>query len=376
MIIRDFENILESRISNPLNFVQVLIGPRQVGKTTGVSRIFEKYSFPKHFATADSPSPYGYEWLNTQWNIAREMGSDTLLVIDEIQKVDNWPETCKLLFDQDRPKKNLKVILLGSASLSIQEGLISSFAGRFELIHAPHWSYEECKNAFNWDLNTYLKFGGYPAAADLINEPARWQSYVLNSIIEPVLGRDISGIVRINNPALFRQAFRLAMSYPAQVISYQKLLGQLQDKGNAATIKHYLELIEGAYLLKKLEKFSGSTVMSSSSSPKLLSLAPALSNAYIDDLTKLSNPDWLGHIFECVVGASLLKLPGKLYYWSYGDYEVDFIRVVDNKVIAYEVKSGLTHKAKSLQVFKKKYPDAEIKIIDKDSFFKLANSNI
>lgn len=367
-IIREFQSILTKRLAEDLNFIQVIIGPRQVGKTTGVKNIFQNYVGPKLFANADSPVPYNSDWLETQWKKAIELGKNTLLVIDEIQKVNGWAEICKFLFDQNREKKELKVILLGSASLSIQEGLSNSLTGRFELIKVPHWNLNESITAFSWNLETFLKYGGYPAASELIPDETRWQSFIRDSIIEPVLGRDISGLVRINKPALFRQTFKLVMQYPAQVVSYQKLLGQLQDRGNATTIKHYLELIEGAFLIKRLEKFSGSKLSSTSSSPKILPLAPALSNAFVDDLSKLTDPQWMGRIFESFIGTRLLNLPGTLYYWSEGNYEVDFVRVVDGEVTAYEVKSGLKYKTKSLEVFKKLYPKAKIEIIDQNNF--------
>jgi len=290
-----------------------------------------------------------------------------LLVIDEVQKVLGWAETCKALFDSIRPSRALNVVVLGSASFSIQEGLSSALAGRFELIKVPHWSYAECANAFSWDFDTYLKFGGYPAAAELLPDIARWQNFMRDSIIEPVLGRDISGLVRINKPALFRQTVRLAMLYPAQVLSYQKILGQLQEHGNAATVKNYLELIEAAFLLTRLEKFSGSPLTASHSSPKLIPLAPALCNALVDDIAVLDNPVWLGHLFEAAVAQRLLRLPGRVFYWSEGNYEVDFVRLVNQKVIAYEVKSGLTHRSKSLEVFKRRYPKATIEFVSRDN---------
>ena len=364
---RDFEGILLERLKEKLNFIQVLIGPRQVGKTTGVKNIFSKFKGPKHFASADSPIPYPAEWISSQWKTARALGPGTLLVIDEIQKVSGWAETCKLLFDEDRPRRDLKIVLLGSASLSLQDGLTASLSGRFELIKATHWSPSEFKKAFNWNLDKFLSFGGYPAAAELTSDFERWRSFIRDSIIEPVLGRDISGLVNIGKPALFRQTFQLSMGYPAQVVSYSKLLGQLQDRGNAATIKHYLELFEGAFLIRRLEKFSVSKVSAVSSSPKIIPLAPALVNGFIDSASTLKDASWRGRLFESMVISQLIKLPGTFYYWSEGNHEVDLVRVIDKKVIAYEIKSGLSFKAKSLEIFKARNPKVEIRILDRET---------
>lgn len=364
VITRQFQSILARRLSESLNFIQVVVGPRQIGKTTGVRSIFDSYPGPKHFVSADSPVPFSSDWLRTQWSIARGLGPDALLVIDEVQKVDGWAEVCKRLFDEHRSKRELKVVLLGSASLSIKDGLASALAGRFELIQVPHWSYAEMREAFGFDLDTFISFGGYPGAAELLPDFRRWQSYIRDSVIEPVLGRDISGLVRINKPALFRQSFRLAMLYPAQIISYQKLLGQLQDRGNAATVKHYLELFESAFLLKLIPKFSNSPLAVSKSSPKILPLAPALCNAFVEGPEMAQQPTWRGRVFESVIGAALLKLPGELFYWSHGNYEVDFVRVCNNEIIAYEVKSKLMERTESIRQFRKFYPDAKVEIIE------------
>lgn len=361
---RDFQGALQARLSEQLNFIQVVVGPRQVGKTTGVRQIFEEYSGPKHFVSADSPTPLSAEWLSSQWQTARALGDDPLLVVDEVQKVAGWGEVCKLLFDQHRAKRSLKVVLLGSASLALQEGMSTSLAGRFEIIPVHHWTPTEMRQAFKWDLEQYISFGGYPAAAELIGDFERWRSFVRDSIIEPVLGRDISGLTRIAKPSLFRQTFRIAMGYPSQVISYQKLMGSLQEGGNAATIKHYLELFQAAYLVRLLEKFSGSRLRAATSSPKILPLAPALCNAMLDRESILRDDAWRGRLFESVVGAYLSKLPGRLFYWSEGNYEVDFVREVDGEVIAYEVKYGLKQKTKSLATFKRRFPEAKTEVID------------
>jgi len=243
---RNFTSILEQRLQEDLNFIQVVLGPRQVGKTTGLQQIVELWQGPSLMISADeliTPTP---DWLQLNWERARNKGPGTLFVIDEIQKIPDWSTVVKYLFDQDRSTRHLKIVLLGSASLGLQRGLAESLAGRYEVIPAHHWNLDECKRAFGWDVEDFLKFGGYPAAAELAENVGRWQSYIRDSIIEPVLIRDILGLTSVNKPALFRQTFELAMSYPAQEISYQKLLGQLQESGNVTTIKHYLELFEGA----------------------------------------------------------------------------------------------------------------------------------
>ena len=300
-ITRDFTNTLRARLTENLNFMQVVIGPRQVGKTTGLEQIISRWHGSSLMVTADELTTPNREWLSLQWQRAEQKGPGTLLVIDEVQKIPQWSDVVKYLFDRDR--RRLKVVLLGSASLSLQRGLSESLAGRFELIHANHWNLRECQIAFGWSLVEYLKFGGYPAAGELIGDIPRWRNFIRNSIVEPVLFKDILGLSSVAKPALFRQTFELAMAYPAREISLQKMLGQLQESGNVTTIKHYLELLEGAFLIKTLQKYTGSEVKKRASSPKIVPLNSGLVHAFQNPGDVDSKPEWRGRIFEAAVGA-------------------------------------------------------------------------
>jgi predicted AAA+ superfamily ATPase len=355
------KQILHQRLeeSNPL--IQVLIGPRQVGKTTIAKALFDPWSQAKIMVTADSPSPPDWHWVEFHWQQARLQGKKTLLIIDEIQKVLGWSEVVKKLFDEDRDHRDLRILFLGSSSLDIQHGLSESLAGRFELLKARHWSYADCHLAFDWDFQTYLKFGGYPGASKFISDEERWRDYILHSIIEPVLSKDILGQVRIAKPALFRQCFELCMNYPAQEISLQKLLGQLQDKGNAETIKNYLEFLEKSFLIKIISKYSGSKIVTRTSSPKIIVLNTALVNAYHTGKQVGENPEWQGHLFESLMGAYLACIPhNQLYYWREKNLEVDYVIKTPNGLRAIEIKSGRKKNTTAgLQAFAQKYPKAK-----------------
>jgi uncharacterized protein len=361
---RNFTRILEKRLREKLNFIQVVLGPRQVGKTTGLQQIVRAWQGPALMVSADEVITPSTDWLKLHWEKARNLGTDALLVIDEVQKIPNWSSAIKYLFDQDRAARKLKVVLLGSASLTLQKGLGESLAGRYEVIPANHWGLDECKQAFKWNLEDFLKFGGYPAAAELSEDIDRWQNYVRNSIIEPVLIKDILGLTTVNKPALFRQTFELAMSYPAQEISLQKLLGQLQESGNVTTIKHYLELFEGAFLLKTLQKYTGSEIRKRGSSPKIIPLNMALCHAFRSPTLIDSNPVWRGRIFEAAVGAALSKTKGKIFYWREGRYEVDFVWELEGQLYALEIKSGRKRSSKGLEKFIQRYSKSIPVVID------------
>jgi len=361
---RNFTGILEERLREDLNFIQVVLGPRQVGKTTGLQQIVKSWQGPSLMISADELITPTTGWLQLNWERAKNLGTSALFVIDEIQKIPDWSTVVKYLFDQDRAAQKLKIVLLGSASLGLQRGLAESLAGRYEIIPAHHWNLDECSRAFGWNVEDFLKFGGYPAAAQLTRDVERWQNYIRNSIIEPVLIRDILGLTSVNKPALFRQTFELAMSYPAQEISYQKLLGQLQESGNVTTIKHYLELFEGAFLLKTLQKYSGSEVRKRGSSPKIIPLNTALCHGFRSPLAIDDDPDWRGRIFEAAVGAALCRTKGKLFYWRQGKFEVDFVLELEGKIYAIEVKSGRKRSYRGLEKFLMQYPGSIPLLID------------
>ncbi len=371
---RSYEQILTERLKEKTPLIQVLIGPRQVGKSTAAQAIFEQWKGPKLMISADGPTPPTAEWIRWNWEKAASLGPNTLFIIDEVQKVVGWSEQIKIFFDKERGKGNLKILLLGSSSLYLNKGLTESLAGRFELVNASHWTFKECKEYFKWDLNKYLCYGGYPGAAEFAGDFSRWKNYILNSIIEPVLSRDILGSQMVANPALFRQTFEMIMGYPAQVVSLQKLLGQVQGRGNAATIKHYLSLFEKCFLILCLEKYSGSHLKTKASSPKIVILNPALVSAYQPEGRLLSDSNWYGRVFESLVGAHLSwKMGGELYYWKKGNFEVDYVIKTPGKTVAIEIKSGERKNGRGLTEFSKDYSSVKCELWDKEECLKFLN---
>jgi predicted AAA+ superfamily ATPase len=346
-------HILLKRIQEPRRFVQVLAGPRQVGKTTIARQVMEAVSIPVHFATADEPTLRDRTWITQQWDIARlkingkNKKKGALLILDETQKVTEWSEIIKRLWDEDTHSGlPLKVVLLGSSPLLIQRGLTESLAGRFEIIPVTHWSYAEMRDAFSWNLEQYILYGGYPGAAGLIDEHERWTRYIIDSLIETTISRDILLLTRVDKPALLRRLFQLCCDYSGQVLSYQKMLGQLHDAGNTTTLAHYLDLLNGAGLISGLSKFSGKRVKQRSSSPKIQVLNTALMSAssHLSLEAARQDRDYWGRFIESAVGAHLVNsIRGKnieVFYWLERNHEVDFVLRTGSNLVAIEVKSG------------------------------------
>jgi predicted AAA+ superfamily ATPase len=343
---------LLNRLAEPRRFMQVVAGPRQVGKTTLVSHVAEKAGLPHIFASADQPTLRATDWIEVQWEAARTRlqgaGSrGALLVLDEVQKVPDWSEAVKRLWDADtRARRPLKVVLLGSAPLLIQQGMTESLAGRFEVIHLPHWSLAEMRRAFKWSPEQYIFYGGYPGSAPLVSQPARWARYVRDSLIETTIARDVLLLSRVDKPALLRRLFELGCMYSGQILSYTKMVGQLQDAGNTTTLAHYLDLLAGAGMLVGLQKYSGSNVRQRGSIPKLQVLNTALMTAqvHVGYGAARRDPELWGRIVESAVGAHLANAAAagvcELFYWRERNHEVDFVARVGRTVTAIEVKSG------------------------------------
>jgi predicted AAA+ superfamily ATPase len=344
--------ILARRLAEPRRFIQVVAGPRQVGKTTLVQQVTEASDLIVRFASADEPTLRGREWVEQQWEAARLAARaagrrGALLVLDEIQKIPAWSETVKRLWDEDtRARVTLKAVLLGSAPLLIQRGLTESLAGRFEVLHLPHWTFAEMRAAFRVSLDQYLFYGAYPGAASLAGEDERWARYVKDALIETTLSRDVLLLTRVDKPALLRRLFELGCRYSGQVLSYTKMLGQLQDAGNATTLAHYLDLLAGAGMLTGLQKYAGEAVRQRGSSPKLQVLNTALLTAPSGLTFKEARADaeFWGRLTESAVGAHLANAAATgvcdLFYWRDRNREVDFVVRAGRMLTAFEVKSG------------------------------------
>lgn len=359
------------RLAETPNRIIAVFGPRQTGKTTIVRQALNQIEQTNLYLTVDEPdSPRllptsepdepeaalqpqvrDIEWLVRHWEIARRQTLDSpnrgfVLVIDEIQTIPNWSSAVKGLWDADRARGlPMHVVILGSSPLLMQSGLSESLAGRFETLLVTHWSFPEMSSAFGFDLEEYLYFGGYPGAARYIQNPDRWREYVLHALVEPNIERDIVQMTRVEKPALLKRLFELGAAYSGQILSYNKMIGHLQDAGNTTTLARYLDLLSKAGLLTGLTKYAGQPFRRRNSSPKLNVLNTALMTAGSGYSFSEANADrtlW-GRIVGSSVGAHLFNSATsdiKLHYWRENSYEVDFVLQRGPRLVAIEVKSG------------------------------------
>ena len=365
---------LRKRLHANPNLLQVVVGPRQVGKTTALEQVIEGWSGGAHYATADLPAPPDAAWIQAQWAVARQQTQkrrgSALLVLDEIQKVARWSEVVKAELDDDRRhRRPLRVVVLGSAALSVARGASESLAGRFETHFVPHWSAPECQRAFRWDLDRWLYFGGYPSAAPLTKSHARWADYVRGALMEPVVTRDVLQLAQVAKPALLRRLLMAATAAPAEVVSLTKLLGQLQDAGNVVTLAHYLELLGASFVVSGLQRWSPERARLRASPPKLVFWSNTFVTASAAESFReaRARPERWGRLVENAVGAQLLVAARhhgfQLWYWRDGNDEVDYVVEHGRRVWAIEVKSGRPRAASGLAAFTRRYPAARAVVV-------------
>lgn len=371
--------ILKNRLEEKTNHIQILSGTRQVGKTTLVEQLLQYIESPYQFSTADNIPSSDSNWISTQWETARIKLKTTgaaavLLVIDEVQKIAKWSDAVKKEWDEDRRKNiNVKVILLGSSALLIDKGLTESLTGRFEIIFLPHWDYTEMHEAFGFTEEQYLYFGSYPGSAGLINDEKRWKDYILNSIIETTISKDIVMLTNIQKPALLKNLFEVACMYSSQILSYTKIIGNLSDKGNTVTLAHYQFLLEKIWFISGLQKYSGSKISVRNSIPKWNVYNNAFFNVYSNLSIKDCEPGSAiyGRMVESAIGSYLLNQCRinniSLYYWRDGNIEVDFILKKGSKLISLEVKSGTTKHNKGLSEFAGRFKTFKTIVISNDT---------
>lgn len=364
---RPYYTTVLQRINEQRSKLQVIVGPRQVGKSTLIGQVLEECEIPHESYSSDDVTGVTADWLSQLWESQRlkmEAHSETkrLLVIDEVQKINNWSETVKAEWDRDtREKRELIVVLLGSSRMLIEKGLTESLAGRFELIRMPHWTYPEMRDCFGWSIPQYVFYGGYPGASQYVGDEKRWRTYVKDSLIEPSISKDALLNTKITKPQLLRQLFELGCSYSGEILSLTKMIAQLQDAGNVTTLAGYLHLLDECGLLCGLQKYAEDKARKYNSIPKYQVYNSALRSVFCDESFDevIEDPKIWGRYVESAIGAHLISQAAivgySVYYWREKNEEVDFILVRNRKKIAIEVKSGRRTTNKGLSTFAESY---------------------
>ena len=360
-------SVLESRMAESRRTIHVVMGPRQVGKSTMIDQFVEHTSVPYSLFSADGVGKTNTDWISEKWYEVRTKmmlhgENEHILIIDEIQKIAGWSETVKKEWDQDtRDKRNLKVILLGSSRLLIQKGLEESLEGRYETLKMGYWEWEEMREAFGFTMEQFIYFGGFPGLAPYINDEDRWRRMMEDSIISPILNRDILDIEEIRNPSLLRQVFEIGSMYSAQELSLNKMQGVV-NSGTVPTISSYLRILDETMLVKPLYKYDNSTIKTRNSVPKMQAYNNAFRNSYCQHTFEeavMNKVEW-GRQVESAVGAYLAGrsvIDGfQLLFWrDEKKNECDYVLKKGESLIAIEVKSGHADNIEGYLAFKNRF---------------------
>lgn len=374
---RVYYHRIKGRLEEPRKFIQIVMGPRQVGKTTVVKQVVQSLKIPVLMFSADNVPDSSQGWIADCWENARrkiqtENLSECVLIIDEVQKIKGWSEAVKSLWDEDSWNDTpLKVLLLGSSRVLLEKGLSDSLAGRFETIKMSHWSFDEMREAFGFTLEQYIYFGGYPATAGLIADDERWREYIRSSIADASINKDILMNTVVSKPALLRQTFELAVAYSGEIVSYNKMIGQLQDAGNTTTLSSYLRLLSDSGLVCGLQKYAGDMARQRASIPKFQVYNNALRNVNSEHTFEGAVRDtkvW-GRLFESAVGAHIVNKAFEnqmdVFYWRDGNLEVDFVVRWRGRLLAIEVKSNNDKNTQGLAVFRERYKPYDAFVVGK-----------
>lgn len=375
---RPVYNVIKERMSEPRRFIQVVMGPRQVGKSTTVLQVLRDMGTPYFYYSADSVPASDSDWIKTCWTSARlkldvEKSGQVILAIDEVQKIRNWSEYVKREWDSDTYSDvNIKVILLGSSRVMISRGLSESLFGRYEEIRMGHWSYAEMRDAFGFTLPQFVYFGGYPGAATLVGNEMRWRDYIHAAVIDATINKDILVDTPVGKPALLRQTFELSSAYSGRLLSLTKMLGQLQDAGNTVTLTGYLNLLGDSGLVSALGKYSADVARRRASIPKYQVYNNALLGVFCDASFRQATVDsrlW-GHMLESAIGTHIINESFvhrfDVFYWREDNFEVDFVLRHNNRIVAIEVKSNNEGYTKSLGEFSNRFHPDRAFIVGRD----------
>lgn len=367
---RACRELLLQRLAEPApSRIQLLAGPRQVGKTTLLLELAEKLGSVAIYVAADGPEaslPGFWERLWARAESCAKADGRAVVLLDEAHVLHDWATRLKGEWDRLRRRRlAVQIVATGSSALHLGLGSRESLAGRFERIVLSHWSAASLVDVFHVDpgdaAEMLVRMGAYPGAFAYRDDLDRWAAYVRDAILEPAIGRDLLALAPVRKPALLRQVFAVCASSPAQIVSLQKIQGQLQDPGAIETVAHYLALLEEAFLVAPLVKHSLKTARRRAAPPKLVTL----SNAFLAITHPHGMPDRereparFGMWVENACLAFAWNAGQRVSYWREEPFEVDAVIEGNWGKWAVEIKTGAVSPAdlRGLTEFTRRYTD-------------------
>jgi len=371
------ERILKNTLIDQFNSGKaiVLIGPRQVGKSTLIGDILRQKDFL--FLDGDDFSVQQQLSQPNKAYLLRLIGDKKIVFIDEAQRIKNIGITSKIIIDQF---KDVQLILSGSSAFELNNEINEPLTGRKWEYNMYPISFEELETTIGFSdatkqLEERIIFGMYP---DVLNQRGQ-EREVLENLINSYLYKDIlilSGIKKADVLQKLTQALALQIGSEVSYNELAKLIGV-----NKETISNYIDLLEKAYVLFRVNPLSRNIRNEIKTNRKIYFYDTGLRNTLISNFNSLDLRQDKGALWENFLISERIKylkyhkIYAKTYFWrTVQQQEIDWVEEIDGVITAYEFKWKLKNKVKFPQKFIEEY-QAEFKVIDSNNYFEFIGRN-
>lgn len=369
MIERLLKNLIEKRLYR--NKAIIVIGPRQVGKTTLLKMLVSDTKNKVLEWNCDEPDVRRRLTEPTSTELKAEIGDANLILIDEAQRIKNIGITLKLLID-NYPEK--QVIATGSSAIEMSNSINEPLTGRkYEYVMYP-FSCEELFNEFGEQeeqrmLERRLIYGSYP---EVVNNSGE-ERETLTELVGSYLYKDIFSFQDVRKPEIIEQLLQALALQIGSEVSYNEL-GRLLGL-NTATVQRYIDLLEKSYVVFHLRSFSRNVRSELKKSRKIYFYDNGVRNALIGDYKPLALRNDTGVLWENYIIAERLKhnaynsFYGKSYFWrTQQQQEIDYIEDIDGVLHTYEFKWNEGKHPRLTDTFAKAYPDHTFTVVSPENY--------
>lgn len=369
MITRKLENLVKSHLST--GKAVILIGPRQVGKTTLLKNIAAESVSPALFINCDEPDMRALLFNKTSTELKALIGNHKLVIIDEAQRVKNIGLSLKLIIDQ---VKSVQLVVSGSSALELANEINEPLTGRkWEFTMYPlsaeeliqHTSVIEEKRL----LSTRLVYGMYP---DVVNNPGS-EKEILKNLTDSYLYKDLFSFKDVRKPEVIEKILQALSLQIGSEVSYNEIADLV--KSDPQTVSRYIDLLEKTMVVYRLPSFSRNLRNELKKSRKIYFYDNGVRNAIIANFQSIELRKDTGALWENFILTERLKFTSYSNLWSNKFFwrtkqqqEIDYIEERDGKLYTFEFKWGAVKKEKAPLTFTNAYPDSEHRVITPENY--------
>ena len=368
MIKRSIENLIKGQLHGGRAII--VMGARQVGKTTLLKQVFSTDSNDVLWMSGDEPDVRGMFENMTSTRLRSIIGNHRVVIIDEAQRIEDIGIKLKLIIDQI---PSVQLMATGSSSFELANKINEPLTGR-------KWEYKLFPLSFNELVNETnlleekrmvphrMVYGSYP---DVVTHPGK-EVAILRELTESYLYKDILEFDRIHKPEKLTKLLQALAYQVGAEVSYNEL--SLLCGLDAKTVASYISILEQAYIIFRLGTFSRNLRNELKNSRKIYFYDNGIRNALIGNFSQVENRTDVGALFENYAIAERMKRKEYLmdyarsWFWrNTNKQEIDYIEEKDGRIHAYELKWGPKRKASAPLSFRNAYPDADFTVINRDN---------